>query len=509
MDPPLSVETETELGAAAMAVGQKRSIENGDALSVKKRRCWLDSGAMKQVAEILLVLSAMVKMRGGGRNPTDAELGLMEEARKLLVNICEELAPKDIVESDAIGAVIEDLGLNWKQKDQKLGFKMPRLTISERFLTAKKKIEESKKHQASSPQPLQTGPVRASTVNSSVPGSHFGRDSSSLGFSRVENPQANTASYVPASSSANHPVVNAPTWSMQSQTAASNKLSKFEGSSNVSISRTPSVTLSTNHGQAPSLISKHDEIAKIVQKFLQPKLPEQRTWNPPSREYMNKALACQTCKITVNEVETVLICDACEKGYHLKCLQPNIQKAIPRGEWHCRRCLSLCNGKPLPPKYGRVMRSTSTPKPPSNSAEVQASSENKIGKPDAKVTPPPKVLDNGRSSLQTTAVPGIPSDPNNILDAKNPLSSGRVEDQGTSTETDIHRGFPVDSSSERSSERPKISESSTTEEHGDPESKSQPPESTRGGDKEDSVMRADADGNDQVKPRELEVDHSF
>ena len=74
---------------------------------------------------------------------------------------------------------------------------------------------------------------------------------------------------------------------------------------------------------SPPFINNHNEIARIVQKLLQPKLPEHPTWTPPSREYMNKALTCQTCKLTINEVETVLLCDACEKGFHLKCLQSN------------------------------------------------------------------------------------------------------------------------------------------------------------------------------------------
>ena len=83
---------------------------------------------------------------------------------------------------------------------------------------------------------------------------------------------------------------------------------------------------------------------------------------------MNKALTCHICEVTINGVEHILVCDACEKGFHLKCRQPNYQKGIPLGEWHCSQCLMLSNGKPLPPKYGRVMRKINAPKVSSNTA---------------------------------------------------------------------------------------------------------------------------------------------
>ncbi|GLT83608.1 hypothetical protein SLE2022_018860 [Rubroshorea leprosula] len=566
MDPPVNVDPDAGLDAVACSVGEKRPIENGEVSSVKKQRCGTP-GAMKRVAEIVLVLSAMAKMRGGGRGPTDVELGLMAEARERLVEICGDLAPGDIVGRDAVAAVIEDLGLNAKAKEQRLGFRMPRLTISERFSIAKKKMEESKKFQASTPtytsQLLQTSisgsshtlrsfpsdrpnhapisfssspaPVTAtssspvpyhlstsSAVNSGLPSSHLGRDSSLFGFPRGDRSQVKLegSNVGPANPSANHPLVNAPTWSIQSQPGALTKpgqenkalnhnLAKSEGSLDMSMSRLasqaardqnfrPFITQSSsgtlsmhsmNHLQGPPLNNNHNEIAKIVQKLLQPKLPEHPTWTPPSREYMNKALTCQTCKFTINEVETVLICDACEKGFHLKCLQAHNQKGIPRGEWHCTRCLSLCNGKPLPPKYGRVMRSINMPKAQapsntaagqSNTAEAQSSSENKEGNPDAKVNQP-KITENGSTGLQPPVVPGTTGSnsvqsafDSKIPNGKNLSSIEKQRDQAASTGTCPNSGSLVVSSSEKSSEHPHTTESATNEERGDPESKSQP-----------------------------------
>ncbi|KAH1263770.1 PHD finger protein [Glycine max] len=468
-----------------------------------------DEGAeLKRVAEIVLVLSTMATVRAG-RKPSDAEVELMREARAKLASLCEGLAPKDIVAGEAIGTVIEDLGLNSKLKDQRLGFRTPKMSIAERYSHAKWKMEEAKKFSASSTpstthtsQPLQTnigGPVdnrvpshvvrifpsdksshpaipsmgtvvpipahvsagssaalqyqvtgnevRPPVVSGVMPSSHLGRNSSSLALPKVERPQfkvdggSNGSPYmlqVQANSSANQPLVNAPTWSIQTQaaslarSASENKVPvhnsvKVEGTPDATVSRAgtqittdssfrpfitqtapgnlPSVhqpLQATNIVQAP-LIPSHTDIAKIVQKVLQPKLPVHPTWTPPSRDYMNKAFTCQMCELSVNEVDTVLLCDACEKGFHLKCLQPSVLRGIHnRVDWHCMRCLSLSGGKPLPPKYGRVMRSSNTPpKLPSNTGGVQPCSEKKVENIDPKVIP--QTLATNGSSVPTVS----------------------------------------------------------------------------------------------------------
>ncbi|XP_057726372.1 flocculation protein FLO11-like isoform X1 [Arachis stenosperma] len=446
-------------------------------------------GELKRVAEIVLVLSTMATMRAG-RKPTDVEVELMREARSKLAELCVGLAPKDIVGREAIGTVIEDLGLNGRVRDQRLGFRTPKMSIAERYTHAKWKMEEAKRYAAPSTtytsQPVQpstsvtvdnrvaphgvrvfppdnsshiaipssattvsipshvsagssstsqyqvtSNEVRPPMVSGAIPSTHLGRNSSPMVVPKLENPQvradggSNGSSYVlsiPANSSANQPLANAPPWSIQTQsaslarTALENKVPahntvKVQGTSDVASSRagsqitadqsfrpfitqTAPVNLSTmqqsfqgmNVAQPPS-IPTHAEIAKIVQKLLQPKLPEHPTWTPPSRDYMNKALTCQVCELTVNEVDTVLLCDACEKGYHLKCLQPSVLRGIHnRVDWHCMRCLNLSGGKPIPPKYGRVMRSSNTPPKLPTTVGVQQPSEKKTGSLDPKVS---------------------------------------------------------------------------------------------------------------------------
>ncbi|KAK3175399.1 hypothetical protein Dsin_032526 [Dipteronia sinensis] len=61
-------------------------------------------------------------------------------------------------------------------------------------------------------------------------------------------------------------------------------------------------------------------------------------------------------------------------------------------------CLKLSGGKPLPPKYGRVMRSINTPpKMPSNTSVFQSSSDKKYAPMDSKVSSQ-KIAENGSSS---------------------------------------------------------------------------------------------------------------
>lgn len=234
-----------------------------------------------------------------------------------------------------------------------------------------------------------------------------------------------------ANSSGDHTTVKTPTWSVQPQKSASsaktgsdNKVAahnsiKVAGAADMSRSQAatskPSITQNTSMNplsihlqgrsfvQVPPLNNSHIEISKIIQKLLQPQLPQHPTWTPPSRDYMNKAVTCQMCKLTINEVESLLVCDACEKAYHLRCLQCNSPKAIPRGEWHCGKCLALSNGKPLPPKYGRVMRNITAPKVSSNTPPVNSLSEKKVGTSEEKVNQQ-RITANGNTGLQ-----GVPT----------------------------------------------------------------------------------------------------
>ena len=47
-------------------------------------------------------------------------------------------------------------------------------------------------------------------------------------------------------------------------------------------------------------------------------------------------LACEVCKKSTGE-ETMLLCDNCDKGFHMQCLTPPLQE-VPIDDWFCTKC---------------------------------------------------------------------------------------------------------------------------------------------------------------------------
>uniref|UniRef100_A0A0V0IW70 Putative ovule protein n=1 Tax=Solanum chacoense TaxID=4108 RepID=A0A0V0IW70_SOLCH len=501
------VEIQPEIGSDG--VGEKRLADDVELEEpAPKKARGVVIGNTKKVAEMVLVLAALGKIRGG-RVPTAAEREMMTEARENLAQVCQSFAPKDVFPRDSFGAVIEDLGLN-KLKDQRLGFRPPKVSIAEKLQIAKEKLEKTEEFSvpaatyssqrpqsnmaatienrgpshvrmfphnkashvvnpsgsfqsasplvhgtpaSSAPLPYQlpTSEVRP-VISSGVVSGNPVRDSSLVALPRVDRPsfrmdgRPNGSSHMlqVQATSGDHSTIRTPTWSVQPASVAAAKRgpdtrvtaqtgNKVEGGTDAKsqmtasrpfITQTTAGNLPTTHPhlqgasfvKSPPLSSTHAEIGKIVQKFIQPRLSERPAWTPPSRDYISKALTCQMCKSTVNEVDNVLVCDACEKGYHLKCLQMTNQKGAPRGEWHCGKCLSITNGKPLPPKYGRVMRNINSSKMPTIAAIVQSSPDRKAFGPDEKVRQL-KIMRNGNVSLQNSTTNGMSNSLNQLPSA--------------------------------------------------------------------------------------------
>ncbi|XP_020264221.1 uncharacterized protein LOC109840118 isoform X2 [Asparagus officinalis] len=441
------------------------------------------TGDLKRVAEIVMVLSAMGEMRGG-KDPTAAEKALVAEAREKLTEICEkEFKPKDLIPKEAVRVLVEDLGLN-RSRDPMMGFRPSKMSIGERLLHTKRKMEESKTIACSSQHPLgeshgtlthgssSKSPMvfSAGGFRSVSPGVHVSATNSitsSLKQSHVSDSQLTTTALKSSTShlekdspllSQPHAVThlrfdgrpNGPPYIAQLQATTERTLSNSSSQSTSTIFMKPGQPnnfLDHTHsksagshavgnvqafGQAvrnqgtktsevpssvanqpighqpaqgvmfatgPSFFSNHDDISKSVQKILQPKVFDHPNLNPPSAEYTNQPTNCQVCKITITDVESLLICDACEKGTHLNCLQSYGNKeGVPKADWHCQRCLITSNGKPFPPKYGKVTRTIAPQKAPSNTAVTSASSEKTTQNLASKVNPQKPVV-NGNSSL--------------------------------------------------------------------------------------------------------------
>ncbi|KAK8964581.1 PHD finger protein [Platanthera guangdongensis] len=394
---------------------------------------------LRRVAEIVMVLSAMVEMRAG-KEPTETERALAAEARERLARACEELRPKDLFSSEAVRVVVEDLGLN-RSKDPVLAFRPPKMSIAERVLHTKKKMEESRDFASSthvsqphsisftpssephgshrfitgksSPMVLSAGgfpnnssdvhvPAPASSMSSvkqtpiseahsALVKSSFGKDSPSAACSieavnqrldaRINGPTYFTlvrptvvSNYLPdkasvsgistsaalaAHSQANNLLVNHEIKVLQ----ASHQMMKIHDTKS-SVVQTTQANMAIGNQLSQGLTfvpvtsftGNHSEIAKSIMSVVQPRVPDCPNLPPPSTEYMSRPLNCQVCKLIITDVESLLVCDACEKGTHLKCLQSHGAKVIPKADWYCQKCLSTSNGKPFPPKYGRVTR---------------------------------------------------------------------------------------------------------------------------------------------------------
>lgn len=461
---PVREKRPAESTDAGSVVGEAREMQE----KTKKAR----AGPMRSVAETVLVLSAMAKMRGGGRSPTPAEKELMAGARAEAAVLCGALAPKDVVPRDAIRIVLEDLGLG-NPGDRALEFRpSPKMSIAEKMSSAQRQMEESKvlvAHSALSlsqrpqtnsgavtanhatsntvhllpsnkvshtsispgairsassfgkvpaatsapfPCPPPSNKARPHTVSNGFPISQSGKDSFPSFLTKSERPQAkldggiNGISFTPqirAIASSDHSPAKAPMWSVQplsapmAKTGPENQVSDYvparvEGAIDRSASKfvhqaSSDQTSKTAGAQATSgsqphqtlqmtnyVHAHHIEISRRVQQWLKSQLPHCPTWTPPSRDYMNKALTCQICMLSINDVVSALVCDACENGYHLKCiaiLSPN-QKGILKVEWHCPRCLALSKGKPLHPKYGCVTRNMTASKMSFSTSGVQS-----------------------------------------------------------------------------------------------------------------------------------------
>ncbi|XP_062220141.1 PHD finger protein At3g20280-like [Phragmites australis] len=410
--------------------------------AVKRRRGGDESGAgLRRVAEIVMVLAAAGEVRAG-REPTAAERALAAEARERLAAAVAEGAvrPKDLFPGEAVRAVVEDLGLNRAKDHAAMGFRPPKASIADRLMLTKRKMEEVKEAQA---QPTISAPQAiVSSGMSEFQGFH---GASKFGVGAPRNPPAvaafaataplNSASLVilrPPGSSPVKPVSNSSVVTLphtgpphlklerdvngalnlarngativhsnkstQDTSARSNvnaiqsssQLLKNQDTKPVAI-RAATGNPATGHPATPGVafvppkptFANHNDIAKSVQQYLHQR-KNHPSWTSPSTEYMHSRLGCQICKVAIMDADSLLVCDACERGVHLNCLQRYGNKGVPKAEWHCSACLAQSKGKPLPPKYGKVTRTVVASKaaPPCAGAQfsLQGSAENMAAK---------------------------------------------------------------------------------------------------------------------------------
>lgn len=377
---------------------------------------------LKRVAEIVMVLSGLGEMRAG-REPSAAEKALAAEAKGLLVGVCEGLNPKDLFPRDAVRGVVEELGLNRLMDPSQAG-RPAKMSIADKLQLTKKRMEEKKDFaalHASQPQGSMFPGAPPRFLPSTSVAASAGEASHCRMDAQYKGPSYSTqvrAEYAPA---------RIPPTLMQSTSAAtvelgqenklqdhtlvksegvhegnafqSSQLMRSQGTLTSVIQNTPgNLLMGSQPLQSVTYVhGNHNDIAKSVLRVLQQKAPRQPNWNLPLIDYMSKPLNCQVCKNIINDVESLMVCDFCEKGTHLKCLQSYGNKGIPKADWFCPACLLASNGKTYPPKYGRVTRSIPMAKTSSNTIGTRAFPEKRAVNSDSTLNI--KFEPNGKSDL--------------------------------------------------------------------------------------------------------------
>ncbi|GJW54553.1 hypothetical protein Tco_0098638 [Tanacetum coccineum] len=198
-----------------------------------------------------------------GRKATSVEVEMMIEARRKLVEICEEFGPKDVFGNDVFGIIVDDLGLG-RMKEKTLAACFPKMSIGEKLEVTKVKMEEDEFY---SP--------RATEVRAA---SHGVRKSLSGKPDFQHHPTMAHALWVSDS-------VNLPFELLTSEARRGGS----NASTNSPLGKHSTVQHHMNLVQAPT----HEENAHM------PK-PDHKTWTVPStNDCMNKVLTCQTCECVI------------------------------------------------------------------------------------------------------------------------------------------------------------------------------------------------------------------
>lgn len=98
----------------------------------------------------------------------------------------------------------------------------------------------------------------------------------------------------------------------------------------------------------------HQEIALAIRQskpevFLEV-LPE------TASAYIDSPSTCVTCNTLLHGTRSVLVCDGCGTGFHLRCLKFEDPSDIPEKDWYCTKCVAVYGGQPKASQYGPLRR---------------------------------------------------------------------------------------------------------------------------------------------------------
>lgn len=114
----------------------------------------------------------------------------------------------------------------------------------------------------------------------------------------------------------------------------------------------------------------HQQLALAVHLLLKPHIIIPGL-GKTALNYMSTPIPCGICKVVVNTTNNVLVCDGCDGGFHLQCLQLSSTHSVPKSDWYCPKCMTTNAGRPQPPKYGPLRRGPAGHSGPKNSWSMQ------------------------------------------------------------------------------------------------------------------------------------------
>ncbi|KAH6554753.1 hypothetical protein KP509_1Z309400 [Ceratopteris richardii] len=153
--------------------------------------------------------------------------------------------------------------------------------------------------------------------------------------------------------------------------------------------------------QKLEVVDPQARVTQAIHDLLQPRYPGDCPIQPAhSRAFISAVVPCEVCRAIAKETANVLVCDACEKLLHLRCLQSYLMMGIPKGDWYCPHCSDSCKDKQRPPKYGRVKAGFSF-----KTSRMKGKSSGK-GSPTTQKKQPPISAD-GKSNQQAISKAGM------------------------------------------------------------------------------------------------------
>ncbi|KAL3693112.1 hypothetical protein R1sor_006763 [Riccia sorocarpa] len=345
---------------------------------------------LSSTAEIVVVLAGMAQLRAG-RPFTSLEKDLAAVAYQNVVTLVSKVAPNVLVSKDALETMIHDLNMKRmaqtrkedearakalaeaeaKAKAEKDEAEAKLKAEEQAKLKAKAEAEEREQAALRAAAAVALGPVKDAKPVAVLPPPSTPPGQPAQALPPPLEPKISSASPIipPSTMSAQAEDItqleatserkareNSP-----SQQSSKNPLgrppkvrSKPKKESSVPTLTSPdyldSIQSSVPEAQRPQVT--HKQLCIAVQQFIQEQMPHASQIPeaiPPS--YINASTPCQICKLISKETTTVIVCDSCDKLFHLKCIQSNSHtKGVRKGDWHCAECLS--GGRSYREKYG-------------------------------------------------------------------------------------------------------------------------------------------------------------